>query len=257
MVYPFAMKYVVIIVIIAILVRIDFVLNSIDQLYSKAKSHFTTAPVSKNVESNRELIQTKVEEKKLEGPRSIFFNLLEEFRTVPDKEKRERIIFLIKGNADLLTEKKDSEFEKVIYLYRDLLNQRNLETINLLIDLQNVLRGENLEIVRRFTSILIDLDFNVFVKNYVKSKDTNCIVSSLVADSMNDDEKYTVLYERMESVNLFLSKEQSDVTIKDLATRCQIVLKLQIEKLAPEPQIEESKESLPADTIPPMTPTSP
>lgn len=259
--YYFAMKYVFIFAALIILVRIDLVLHTFDQLYDKyTKRGNETAPQT-DVVIEREVISMKDDKTLAQGPRAIFFSLLEDFHQGPTKEKREKIIEIAKLNPTLFNDKLDKQLEATLYQLRDLLNQKNPEAIVLLVDFMNVLKVENLESVKRLFSLLIDIQIDYFIFYYSKTKDTNCMIISALADPLTDEEKLNLYYERTDALSAYLLKEKLDPIQKDFALRCQMVLKLQLDKLDPpttnSPSTNsESIEAVPSETAPVATPAA-
>jgi hypothetical protein len=92
------------------------------------------------------------------------------------------------------------------------------------------LKGENLEMVKKFYSFAIDIDMGDFLSVYSKSSDINCMIITYLGDNLPVEEKYNELSARFVALNSFLSVERPE-PIKVYGQRCQMVLKLQVDKL--------------------------
>jgi hypothetical protein len=92
------------------------------------------------------------------------------------------------------------------------------------------LKGENLEMLKRFFSFAIDIDLAEFLALYSKSSDINCMIIMNLGDNLPIEEKYNELAERLKALDKFLLADREE-SIKVYAQRCQMVLKLQVDKL--------------------------
>lgn len=165
------------------------------------------------------------------NPRLIFFTLLSNFKNNPDKNNHEKILEHLKTYPMLFTEKLDVPFEAAIYSWRDLLIQRNVETVDLLFNLMNQLKGDNQLMIKRFSTILFDSDIKTFLKTYIRSKDLGCNFAIEIADNISEEEKYNELIERADNLDAYLASDQVDPSTKQFATNCQTTLKVHLEKL--------------------------
>jgi len=131
---------------------------------------------------------------------------------------------------------------------RDNLITKNGDTFQFLLDLQTLLTGENLVLVRKFNSLLMDADIDYFLKYYVHTKDVECSVATLLADNLPDEEKLNEFYDRESLLNAFLLKETTDLKIKNYATTCLGALRIHLDRIAPPPAPETApvEEAVPA-----------
>lgn len=222
------MKYVWILLVVVIMVRIDVVMRFFDKTSDKIQSAKNSAPVS-HIEG-AEIIPLENNLNSTSSPRVVFFSILRDFLVAPDAAFKEQAIEILKKNPALFTDKIDTELEAAIYKWRDLLNQKNKVTLDFLMELLKNLRGENLEMVKRFFSYAIDVDLEDFLTVYSKSTDTNCILMSYLGDALPIEEKFNELSERLTVLDAFLKSDKSP-SLKAYAQKCQLVLKLEVDKL--------------------------
>ncbi|MBA2404790.1 MAG: hypothetical protein H0V66_08465 [Bdellovibrionales bacterium] len=223
------MKYVVILVVVIILVRIDDVLRMFDKTSAKYQTSSDevapeNAPTSSDLVSGDPDLTLKV------SPRKTFLSMLNDFRNSPDVNVKERAIEVLRSQPTMFTETLDVELETTIYRWRDLLVQRNKVAHDFLMEIMKSLKGENLEMVRRFFSLAIDIDQAEFLTVYSKSTDINCLVMGYLGDNLPIEERYNELNERLLSLEAFLTTEKA-VPVKVYGQRCLMVLKLQVDKL--------------------------
>lgn len=223
------MKYVVILIVVVILVRIDVILRLFDKTAVKYQNRSEEikpgeiAPSSDLVPVDNDL-SFKV------SPHKTFLSMLSDFRNAPDINVKNKAIEVLRSQPTMFTEKLDLELESSIYRWRDLLVQRNKITHEFLMEMMKSLKGENLEMVRRFFSFTIDIDLGEFLNVYSKSPDINCIIMGYLGDNLPEEEKYNELAERLVALDAFLLVERPE-PVKLYAQRCQMVLKLQVDKL--------------------------
>jgi hypothetical protein len=238
------MKYVVIIICVAIIVRIDFVLHLVEKGLQRAQREPTQVLTSDDVRPPSELISMDNDQALKATPRQNFLNFLSEFIANPDRSVRERAVEVLRSQPSMFGSKLDPVLENSIFSLRDLVPQKDPELGPLLMDLISLLQGENQMMVRRFLSLVMDQDLERFLMFYHKSADTNCVIATYIADDLNDDLKLNEFYEREEQFKAFLAKEKTDPILKNYANFCLTVLQLQIQKMAPPPatQTEASPE---------------
>jgi hypothetical protein len=232
LVYSFAMKYVLIFVAIVILVRIDLVLNLFDKASQKMN------PVNTSVSeapSERKLIPFSNDKTLQQSPKSTLLSLFNNFAITPSKENRQKVLNMLSTTPTLIGSILDVELEAAIYRLRDPLLTKNGDTFQFLMDLQTLLTGENLVMVRKFISLLMDADIDYFLKYYVHSKDIECAVATLLADNLPEEERLNEFYDREALLNAFLLKETQDLKIKNYATSCLGALRIHLDRIAPRP----------------------
>ena len=252
------MKYVWAIVIVILLVRIDSILKFIEKGVGRVNISTEDSASTANT-PDKEIVPLTADLGQQNNPRLILFTLLSNFRTNPDKNNHDKIIEHITKYPELFSEKIDTTFEASIYSWRDLLIQRNIEAVDLLLNLMNILKGENQLMIQKFLTILMDEDIKTFLKAYMRTKDVGCNIASEIADNITDEEKYNELTERADRFDAYLSSDQVDQTSKQLGINCQTTLKVQLEKLkalygTPVPTIP-AEEQLNSATPPPAEPS--
>lgn len=227
------MKYVIALVVVVILVRIDIFLG----LFEKAKTSVEkrSAPVVQpnDVSAPGEIISIKDDKAIKQTPRGKFFALLENFSVNPRPESRQFAIDILKKTPSVLTPKLDKEFEGAIFRWRDLIPQNNPELPLFLNDLTDNLMNENLDAVKRFYSLIMDHNMSFFLKSYAKTKDVNCTIGALFGDAYSDEAKYNELGNRISQIKVFLSQENIDPAQKLLAENCLLVLNVEYPKFTP------------------------
>lgn len=224
------MKYVWIFAAVVILVRIDLVMKFFDKQATNFQNNSTEvsggdlAPPSDLVSVDNDLALKT-------SPRKTFMSILNDFQVVPDENFRIKGIEILRANPTMFTDKIDREFESVIYRWRDLLIQRNKEAQIFLIEMMKSMKGENLEMLKRVLSFAIDAEMTEFLTLYAKSTDSNCMIMGYLGDPLPEEEKFNELSERLTVLETLLTSDKLAPEVKVYAQRCQIVLKLQVDKL--------------------------
>lgn len=226
------MKYVVILVIVILFVRVDYILGLFDKANERFESRPATVP-TEGIDNDRLIISVKEDARLKQTPRKTFLSLLENFRVSPEAVVREKAITILKDHPTMFTSKLDVELEAQIFRLRDHLNNNEPETVTFLVDLMGILEGENQLLLKRFFSLWIEINLDNFLAAYARTKDTNCLVASMFGDNIPQEEKLNELYEREEKFNEFIKREKVDPKLTLLANNCLLVIGLEISKLAP------------------------
>ena len=253
------MKYVVILVVVVILVRIDVVFKLFEKTagkYQNSREEIKTG----DIEPSSDLVSVDNDLSLKTSPHKTFISMLNDFKNSSDLNVKNKAIEVLRSQTTMFSDKLDTELESSIYIWRDLLVQKNKTAHEFLIEMMKYIKGENLEMVRRFYSLAIDIDLVEFFNSYSKSTDTNCIIMGYVADNLSDEEKYNELEERLIAFDAFLLTEKA-VPFLVFAKRCHIVLNLEINKLKAivppsenaEP-VPNDEEATPAATVPTAVP---
>src|SRR5688572_4261108 len=90
--YPFAMKYVWILVAVVILVRIDLVLHFFDKTTNKIQAPPEREYKSTDAPEKTEIISVENDVAIKSTPRKTFLNMLADYHTVPDSSIKERAL---------------------------------------------------------------------------------------------------------------------------------------------------------------------
>ena len=237
------MKYVVIVAIIVLFVRIDYWLG----LFDKASENFSTdsnEAVTTEINSGRETIPIANDSSFKTDPRVTFFSLLEYFRISPITETRERALNILKANPKMFGPKLDKELESRIFRWRDLLNNNEPELVSFLLDLMTILQGENQLMVNKFFSLWMEIDMENFIKAYSRTKDSNCMIATTFGDNIPEEEKINLYYDRETDLKIFLNKEKIDPVHRALANSCLLVLGVQISKMTSESNVTTDNEGV-------------
>lgn len=229
------MKYIAVLVIIIMFVRIDVLLG----LFDKASNSFKPAPPevqNSDISSSREIIPVSQDRNLKQTPREDFLGMLEIFRISPDPSIRERALSIFKNHPTMFTDELDPGLESQIYRWREHLNNNEPETVNFLIDLLNILKGENLQMVKRFFALWMEIDMENFIAAYSKTRDSNCSIATTFGDRIPEEEKIKELYDREDALKALVANEKISPTQKALARNCLLVLGMEINKASPSVQ---------------------
>lgn len=235
------MRYLAVVAIIVLFVRIDYLLS----LFDRATGNSPTPPPeisNSDISSSREVIPLSKDKNIAQTPKETFLALLEVFRISPDIAIREKALEIFRSNPAMFSDKIDKDLESQIFRWRDLLNNNEPEVVNFLLELMKVLKGENLEMSRRFFALWMDIHMENFIRAYSRTKDSNCTIVTTFGDPIPEHEKLNEYYERQEILQEYLKKEKLDPVHKSLATNCLLVLNLQIDKLDPKPLVQSPEE---------------
>jgi hypothetical protein len=228
------MKYVLIIVVAAVILRIDFLVRTFD----RARERFGgERPVMTAEEASRkgDIVPMPDDPILKSSPRERFFLFMEYFKSSPG-EFRDKIVSELSTQPELFTEKLDPRLEGVIFSWRDLVSRDEKELPPLLLELMSKLKGENKEVIRRFFALIMDTQLETFLKFYSLSADASCLVGSVVADPVPELERYNILSERERALLAFIDREKVEPRLQEFARKCQVVVNLHLSKLsAPEP----------------------
>lgn len=225
------MKYVWILVVVVVMVRIDFFISMFESATSKISKSTTTEVKVSDVVSDSEIIPLKKDQSLQVSPRAKFVTMLEDFRVDSSAALRTQAIEHLKAHPQLFNDNLDKDLESRIYQWRDLLSQRNPETHNFLLELLIYLKGENQNMVRRFYSLAMDVDLPDFLTAYSRSKDTTCQIGVMVADQLPEDERFNEMAERLTALEAVLKQEKLDTAVKVMALRCEASIKLALAKM--------------------------
>lgn len=231
------MKYIVVLAIVIVLVRIDFFVGQIE----KAITRLTPAPpeVEASLTRPQEIIIPVSEDENLQqSPRETYLALLASFRVYPEPTTRERAMEIFKAHPTIFTGKLDRELESQIFRWQELLHNNNPEVVNFILDLGKILQGENLEMLKKFWALWMDIDMENFILAYTKSKDTNCTIATTFGFNIPEEEKLKEYYDREDALRAVIAKTHIPPTAKTLANNCLLVLGLEINKIAPPPEPE-------------------
>lgn len=228
------MKYIVILILVVLIARIDLFMGVFERATEKVRRLTSPAAQPIKVENAPVIISMSEDQTFKQNPHRTILMLLRDFKVSPDQAVRERIVDVVKANRSVFGTKLDPDFESAIFGLRDLIYQKEKELPLLLADLMNHVEGENLEMIKRFFSLMMDFDLVSFLKAYSQTSDTNCMIAALHGDTLPLDEQLAEFSQRAEALNIYLSQEQQ-TAYKSLARNCQLVLSVHMNKLKPAP----------------------
>lgn len=248
------MKYIVILFVVIVLVRIDVVLHLFDKTSqkienSKNRDDSNAAPTN---EPQTELVPIESDLALKTSSKKIFLSMMEDFRSAPEASLRDRAIETLRATPTMFDEKLDKELESTIFRWRGLIEQKDKVTQGFILELMKSLKGENLEMLKRFLSYAIDVDFADFISFYSKTNDLNCMLITYLGDNLPDEEKYNELNERLKVIEAYIASDKAD--LKDYAQRCQLVLKLTVDKLGAVTAPPEETQPVAPSADPTLTP---
>lgn len=242
------MRYIVVLAVIILFVRVDFLLGLFERLGSDE-------PDSAEIESS-DILEQKVtiplnkDQNIQQTPRENVLGLMEVFRTSPSQAIRERAMTILRENPKMFLDKPDPGLESAVYRWRELLINNEPEVVIFLLDLLQTLTGENKDIVRRFFSLWMDIDMKNFLVAYSKSKDSNCFIGALMGDPVSEEAKLNLLLERQENLKNLLQSDSLESSSQGLATKCLLVINLELGKLSPPSETSPAEDtSLPAVSV--------
>lgn len=249
------MKYIAVLALIVFLVRIDFFMGIIDRLYDKA----SPAPAdvkSEDVGSNREVIPVNKDVSLKQNPKLNFLSLMEDFKTAPVAEIRNRAMNVLRENPTMFGIKLDSDLEGQVFGWRELVSSNEPEVANFVLELMAVLQGENQELMKRFFVAWFDTNLPFFIAAYSRTKDANCAIAKTFPYPLSEEDQLNEFYEREEMLIAFLGREKLDPVHKELAQNCKLQVVIEIDKLAPK-FVKPAVPPLDPNAVEPTMPTQP
>lgn len=230
------MKYVLLFVIAIVLIRIDKVIELGEKTFMMFQSEppkdrgevFGDPPVIVRSDVNVRL-----------KPRQQYLSFMDSFRVSPNSSYREEAMSVFRDHPQIFSEKLDKDLEARIYSWRDLVVQNEEGLPLFLLDLQNILRGENKAALVRFFSVVMDLNIEMFMVSYPRSKDPACAPVTMLEAAVPAEEKFPELYERLGVLEEYVARETLTPDKKLYANLCLNTLRLYLEKegsTAPPPE---------------------
>jgi hypothetical protein len=227
------MKYVLIFAAIVFLIRIDFFLRLFDQASDYSSKEETIEINDRDLNSSKDIIPISKDQSLNYTSKDRVFALMEEFKSNPEAEARQKIVAAIKGNPKDFGQGQDIDFESRLFAYRDLLFQKNSELLKLLVELQNATLGENKKTVQRFFSLLIDSSMETFLHYYSQTSDVSCMIMSVAGNPVPAYEEVDFFQARDEALARVLVAESSTPAVKQLASNCQVMVRDHLSKITP------------------------
>jgi hypothetical protein len=248
------MKYIVILFVVIVLVRIDVVLHLFDKTSQKIENSKNRDDLSSTPTDvpQTELVPIESDLALKTSNKKIFLSMMEDFRSAPELSLKDRAIETLRATPTMFDEKLDAELEATIFRWRGLIEQKNKVAQGFILELMKSLKGENLEMLKRFLSYAIDVDFADFISFYSKTNDLNCLLITYLGDNLPDEEKYNELNERLKFVEAYIASDKAD--LKEYAQRCHLVLKLTVDKLGASTAPPEEQQPAPVAVDPTITP---
>jgi len=240
------MKYVLIFVGVMLLIRIDVVIDLGEKAFmlfqnkqtNEIPDSYGEPPVIVRSETNVQLT-----------PRQQYLSFLDSFRVSPEKGFRDQAMAVFKDHPQIFSEKLDKDLEARVYRWRDLVVQNEPEVPLFLLDLSNILKGQNKEIVTRFFSVVMDINFDMFIGSYPRTKDTSCAPVLLIEAAVPEEERFPELFERLGILEEYLARENLPADKKLYASICMNTLKVYLDKQrgASAPETPPADEAIPSE----------
>lgn len=225
-----SLKYVLLFVAAIILIRIDIVVG----LGEKAFGLFRKNEVRVRADDLGDATEIVRSEKNVTlTPRQKYLAFMDDFRVSPELVFRQQAMELFKANPQMFTDKLDKDLEARVYSWRDLSVQNAEELPLFLLDLYNILKGENKNIITRFFSVVMDLNFDMFIASYPRSKEVSCAPVTLIEEAVPAEERLPELFERLSIIEAYVAREGIPADRKLYAGICMNALKVFLEKEAP------------------------
>ncbi len=227
------MKYIVGIVLVVMLIRIDFILSLFDSFRESVSA--PSAPVlnDESLESRPTTIPVDKDQAINTSNRDNFLNVLGLFSRNPDEALRLQAFEILRANPEILLKKDDLEFNQAIFSWRDLLTQESSELILFLNDLLMVLSGDNRKTVASFYSLILDEKPEYFVKSLSFEADKNCSIAREFSAPLSLSEKIEILKTRYAFLERIFLSEDFTPAEKRIANSCIEAIRLEQEKLLP------------------------
>ncbi len=245
------MKYVLIFVVAIILIRIDKVIELGEKGFMMFQSE---APQNRTDDLGESPVIVRSETNVKLTPRQQYLSFLDGFRISPDASYRVQAMAIFKDHPQIFSDKLDRDLDAKIYSWRDLIVQNSAELPLFLLDLRNILKGENKDSVIRFFSVVMDLNIEMFMSSYPRSKDPVCAPVLMIEAAVPPEEKFPELYERMGVLEDYLARENVPADKKLYGNLCLNTLKIYVEKeganapQSPEATPESTPEAVPAES---------
>ncbi len=239
------MKYVLLFVIAIVLIRIDKII----ELGEKGYMMFQSEPSQdrlKGIGDSPVIVRSETNVRLT--PRQQYLSFMDGFRVTPDLAYREQAMELFRAHPQMFSDKHDKNLEARIYAWRDLVVQNSEELPLFLLDLMNILKGENKITITRFFSLVMDLNIDMFMSSYPRTKDPACAPVTMIETAVPPEERLPELYERLGILEEFLAREKLPADKKLYGNLCLNTLKIYLEKegAAAPPTVEATPVEAPA-----------
>ena len=201
----------------------------------KQKDQLTESASKTNIKAENDAVPFEKDPSLQINPHARIIALLGSFGLSPEPQLRAKIMEDIKVVPKLLTAPLDPELETAIYGWRDLIRENHPETILFMLDLEKLLQGENLMVIRRNFTFLLDKNAEAFISQYSRSRDVGCKAAALFGEPVPEEEKINEFRERENSLQTVALIENAEASVKTFASTCLNVVKSQILTLGASP----------------------
>lgn len=201
------MKYIIALIAVLILIRIDFILRTFDDLSSKFTSNSSTTLSNELPDRGPAPISVAEDRAIKTSPRTNFIIMLDRFADNPDESFRKAAFEIFKAHPTVFGKELDPQLAGSVFSWRDLIVQNAQQLPLFLLDLMKILQGENRDIVVRFYSLILDANPQWFLSTYILAKDPGCVVATQLADPHAEEEKLNILFDREKALNQLVETE--------------------------------------------------
>lgn len=227
------MKYIVGIIFVVVVLRIDFILDLFDSAREQATSSSAPVLADDSASSRPQTIPLDKDRAVNTSDRDNFLNVLALFSKNPDEAYRIGAFEILRSNPEILADKPDTGFNQAIFSWRDLIEREDKELILFLNDLLMVLSGESRKTVASFYSLILDEKPEYFVKSLSFEADKNCTIARHFSSSLTLAEKIDILKTRYAFLERIFLSDDFTPAEKRIANSCIESIRLEQEKLLP------------------------
>lgn len=223
------MKYVLIIVLTLIILRIDMFVGVVERAWKKI-------PQIKKQESVENLdipaVSTFAVSDFKENHIEQFQLLLTEFSYNPDRATRELISNYLKKNPNIHDMNSDILF-RGLDEWQSIVRGENQEVYFLLNDFIEYFKGKNFQVLLQFYSLVLDGNPEFFFHYYPIHKDPNCIVARYAWNQVNAIEEEVINSRKIKIEEL---ANKIDPTKLDFSKNCLLVIRVESAKTPQPPE---------------------
>lgn len=225
------MKYILGIILVVILIRIDFILD----LFDSARDRVSVAPTpvleNESAESRPSTIPMDKDRAVNTSDRENFFNVLGLFARAPDETYRLKAFEILREHPEILKGSGEEAFTQAIFSWRDLLEQESQELVLFLNDLLMVLSGAPRTTVATFYSQILDEKPGFFVRSLAFDADKACTIGILFSNPETLASKLERLQERYDALEKIFLADEFTPAEKRIANVCIETIRLERERL--------------------------
>lgn len=219
------MKYIVIILLTLIILRIDMFIGVVERVWDKVPKSRPTPP-AETIETPA--VSTFSVSGLQDDQISQFRLLMTEFSYAPDKLTRELVVNYLKNHPQV-AEISESALFFELDKWTPLSGEDNPEVPLILNDLMGVFKGKQLQTIQQFYSNILVANTELFFHYYPLSRDPNCMVAKY---AWNNQNKLTMEDIKSRQGLIEETSVKLDPHKIDFASGCQLVLRVEKNKFS-------------------------